>query len=245
VSAHANDVIITAEQNGTQLASLQFSVVSVPISINTTPGAASPGDSAWAAFSAGVSTLGSTITNFPGSSQVCAVAVELIGAVVPSDYTGQVTLRRSKNTYAYKGTQLFAGFPEVGDDTSEVPLLDTTPQTSAPGATQGNVYDLDAPGVSAPLGVSDGPGSPDWFNHYRSNFVEYAILGDYTTATKEKDSSSSKNASSSTGNFQWFAAASCTFDPNTGDTIISTQLNPAGDNKAGQGTTATTYNLQQ
>jgi hypothetical protein len=67
------------------------------------------------------------------------------------------------------------------------------------------------------------------------------FLGDYDSAMLEKDGSSPKNAS---GSFTWYAATSCTFDPNTGDTLISHTFDPAGDNQAGKGTTLTTYNLQ-
>jgi hypothetical protein len=238
-SSAANNVTISADFGGELLASQQFSVVSVSISLNM--GTVSPGDSAWVNFSQGASTLGSTITNFPGSIPVCAVAVELAGTVAPSDYTGPITLRRSKNAYAYKGTQLVSGYPELGDDTSQPPSLDTNPQSTAQGAAQGVVYDLDAPGISAPGSVADPAGSPDWFNHFRSNFVEYAILGSYNSAIQEADSNSPKNAS---GTFQWYAVASCTFDPTTGDTVIDKEFNSAGDNQAGKNTTLTTYNLR-
>jgi hypothetical protein len=240
-SSTANNITISAYIDSEPLASQQFSVVSVSIKLNAKPGTGSTGDSAWVNFSKGVSTLGSTISNFPGSVPVCAAAVELVGTVAPSNYAGLITLRRSKNAYAYQGTQLYSGYPESGDDTSQEPSLDTNPQSTVQGAVQGTVYDLDAPGIAAPNKVVDGAGSPDWYTHYRSNFIEYAILGDYDSAMLEKDGSSPKNAS---GSFTWYAATSCTFDPNTGDTLISHTFDPAGDNQAGKGTTLTTYNLQ-
>jgi hypothetical protein len=169
------------------------------------------------------SSLGPVVTTFPGQFATCAVGVELVGLVTPANYTGQVTLKRSKSVYAYYGSTLMSGYPASGPDTSGDPYLDTDPQT---GGSAGKVYDIDAPGVTAPLAVTTPRVT---VNYIRSNFVEWAVLGDAT---------SSKQASP---NFAWWARSACTFDQ-SGNTAFSYSI--SGDNQAGAGTTSTSWNLQ-
>jgi hypothetical protein len=171
-------------------------------------------------------------TNSSTGSQGCQVGVELVGAIAPTNYTGPVTLQRAYGTpqgevyvngVAPQGTN-----PFTGPDTSFSPYLAITPDSN------GQVYDIDAPGV----------GVPENGNIYsvRQNFVEFAVLGNYPRNLPPGVSLPSPLPIAS-AYFLWWAASSCTNVNSTSvDIQFYTQI--AGDNTAGAGTTKTTYNLK-
>ena len=171
----------------------------------------------------------------PGASAYCAVGVELVGAVTPSNYTGTVSLRRSIVSGAYyQGSTQCCGSPAApGDDTSFAAMMDSDPQS---GGSAGKVYDLDAPGTPAPFSISQGQ-SP--VRRFRQNFVEYAVVG-AASHDLGKDSSNKKASK----DFPFWVAVSCTWDASGDNPILATDLSANGDNKAGTGTTKTSWNLQ-
>lgn len=87
------------------------------------------------------------------------MAIEYASQVSPSNYAGQITLRRAVvDAATYVGSTLVKTYP-TADYTSPTPYVATNPQ---PG--NGVVYDLDAPGVDPGFRI-------------RVNFAEYAVTG--------------------------------------------------------------------
>jgi hypothetical protein len=168
--------------------------------------------------------LGPSYSNLSGgtSPDSCEVFVELSGAVTPSNYQGQVTLRRTIVSGANFNGSAPSQSPYLynysGDDSSRPPFLDTYPQS---GSSTGTVYDIDGPGVTLTAG---GP-STDVIRQ-RVNFIEYAVVGDSSRATVASP------------NFQWYSRSSCTYPR----PLFASDV--TGDNQAGTGTTPITWNLQ-
>jgi len=224
VSSTANNLTLNAAIPGVASSQATFTVVGVTISLNT-QGQPAADDGARSTFLAGSKGLGPGIMQLPTptSPQYCGVGVELVGVVSPSNYTGLVTLRRrwpsnGATGGAFKNQTQYATFTAGADDTSFPNGLDNDPQS---GGSGGKVYDIDAPGVGLP--------TADIYR-YRSNFVEYAVLGDRTTTAK------------ASADFSYFVRASCTQDAQ-GNLMLSNDV--ANDNQAGSGTSPTTWNLQQ
>jgi hypothetical protein len=181
-STTADDITITGYDSGYQLASQQFTVVSVAISLNT--GVPIQNDAELANFQYLVegpnflqnTGLGAELFYNSGEQpQSCAVGTELVGAVSPSNYAGPVTLRRTVVSSAAFQGQAPNQTPGVlkppgSDDTSAPSLIDDV--VGAGGA--GQVFDLDPPSI-APGTLLNAP------QRLRINFQEYAVLGDRTS----------------------------------------------------------------
>jgi hypothetical protein len=175
-STNANDVTISASDYSGTLNSQQFSVVWVSISLVAT-GAPVQNDLQAVDFlqfingpdnTGGQPGLGAELYfNYSANPFSCSVGVELVGTVTPANYPGLVTLNRN-----IVGTAVFRGQTEQpnlekppGADNSAASLVDNVVGQGQPG----KVFDLDPPGVGA---FSGSPG------RYRTNFQEYAVLGD-------------------------------------------------------------------
>jgi hypothetical protein len=152
--------------------------------------------------------------------QSCVVGVELVGTVTPSNYTGLVTLNRSivsDATFLGQVSYNDPGLKPPGPDNSVPSLVNNTVGSGGPG----QVFDLDPPGVGPGQSVS----APE---RYRTNFQEYAVLGDRTSNTVVG------------APFPYYVAVSCggTLDAPAVDKTV------AGDNVAKQGVIPLTWNLQ-
>jgi hypothetical protein len=240
-SSQAGDVqlvAVPAADPGVLLAEVQASAVSVTISLKSSGPPASD-DGKGTTFLQGAKALGPGVDTeppVPGASKSCAVGVELVGAVTPSDYTGTVSLRRSiVNGAYYQGSTACCGSPATpGDDTSFAAMMDSDPQS---GGSAGKVYDLDAPGIAAPFSIPQGQSA---ILRYRTNFVEYAVLG----AASHELGAKSSTKKASTKDFPFWVAVSCTWDASGDNQVLATDLSGNGDNSAGTGTTNTTWNLK-
>jgi len=150
-------------------------------------------------------------------SSQCQQGVQLTGAITPSDYMGTVVLRRNKTGAQYQmGQTVMSGYPVSNeDDTSGANYRQDTPQA-------GSVYDLDAPGIRAAVGMGT----------YRSrfNFQEYAVLN------------SQANNVPVSPMFAWYADSSCLLNNSKSD--WATDLVNVGDNQSGTGSRPITWNLQ-
>jgi hypothetical protein len=230
-STNANDATLTAtDEYGANQDSQQFSVVWVTISLQ----ASNPPiqqDAELVNFQALVGPAGAQgglgaeifYNGQPGPYE-CSVGVELAGAVTPSNYPGMVTLRRN-----IIGSAVFDGqSPDTtglakppGPDNSTGGLVDNV--VGSGGA--GQVFDLDPPGVN----VVSASGVPERF---RTNFQEYAVLGDYGDTSVPQSSAF----------FPFAVAVSC------GGTfyapVLDTTYLANGDNIASPGTINLTYNLK-
>jgi hypothetical protein len=223
VSSTANNLTISTSVGGNPFGSAQFSVVSVTISLNATQGTQPASDDSASAqwlptvFSGGP--FGSQISINAGGEKACAVGVELVGTVTPSNYSGTITLQRNfLGRAGYIGSSPAPGVPPPGPDNSNIEFEVTTP--TAPG---GHVYDLDAPNINANTLVS----------RARYNFQEYAVLG--------VPAPPPNNPPQVGPSFAYYARMSCGTDANGNPAINNTV---PGDNQAGIGTTLLTWNLQ-
>jgi hypothetical protein len=231
-STSADDVTISAWEYGGQLDSQQFSVVTVAIKLNTGQPVEGTETSQWVNFIGIVGGpdpgLGAEIlytTGYPGGEPVtgphsCIVGVELVGAVTPADYPGPVTLRRW-----ITGTAVFQGQTLVSSSGSTPDNSASTLVNNAVGSgAAGDVFDLDPPGI--------GPGplvtTPQRF---RTNFSEYAVLGDYYD----------QNPPQAGESFPYSVAVSC---GGTSDApALDYTYGLSGDNSAAPYTIQLTYNL--
>jgi hypothetical protein len=218
-SSTAGNITLAAAIDQQTLASQTFSVVSVSITLNANP--PSDDDTAVAQYMKQVTSQGpfGPVIYQSLTANYCAIGVELVGIVSPSNYTGVITLRRNTDTASqYNGSNLTTIQPKLGPDNSSLLVEVTNPQP------HGHVYDLDASGV----GGGSINGVPV-VERVRYNFTEFALLGDQTS--KQRVGSS----------FSYYARVSCTVDAN-GNQVFSNTV--AGDNQAGPGTTSLSWNLQ-
>ncbi|MCI0350762.1 MAG: hypothetical protein L0Z53_15160, partial [Acidobacteriales bacterium] len=143
-------------------------------------------------------------------------AVEIVGVIQPSNFTGLTTLRRH-----LLGAKTFANTTEVDnqvprDDTTDPIGRDDDPQS---GGSQGRVYDLDAPGAGF---TSDAPNGLIF--RFRANFREWAEV----------------NGVRVSGDMFWFSRVSV--ERTSAGAVLRTDI--GGDNVAGVGSTELTWNLQ-
>ena len=225
-SSTANNLAISASFGDEVLTSQQFSVVSVSIGLNIGAPAQTDAQIADFLYYVGGSKPGLGAELYyggPGTQvQECIVGVELIGTVTPGNYTGPVTLRRT-----VVGSAIFQGqvpcqtcdVKSAGtDDTSANSLLDDTVGAGAPS----QVFDLDPPGTQW------GP-SPSTPRRFRTNFSEYAVLGDRSSTAQAGPS------------FPFYVAVSC------GGTAAAPALDytaSSNDNAANPNSIPLTWNLQ-
>jgi hypothetical protein len=229
VSSTANNITIGAYYQGELLTSQQFSVVSVSIKVQASNPPVQK-DAELTNFLTLVGGSGATqgglgaeiFYNSQPGPYSCAVGVELVGAVTPSNYAGLVTLKRNIVSTAIFDGQNSDTRPDItkppGADNSVASLVDNV--VGAGGA--GQVFDLDPPSVGA-ISVSGAP------ERYRTNFQEYAVLGDTNSSTAKQVGAF----------YPYYVAVSC------GGTLNAPALDTTvpGDNVAASGTIPLTWNL--
>jgi hypothetical protein len=222
---HAADTSGVYTTDQTVATTSTLTVVSVTLSLQIT-GTVPTDNSAALQFlySTASSTLGSITYYFTSNGTTryaCAEAYQITGTVSPSDYAGQISLRRNVTYVAFNGdgTNQFAS--SSGDDTSNPALLDSLPQS---GGSAGKVYDLDAP--AANVDVADSTGT---IVRLRSNFQEYAVIGSNTSTAVVSQS-----------NLAFYARESCVM-PANGIPTFSNSI--SGDNQVGSGSTPLTWDL--
>ncbi len=144
-------------------------IISAVVSQRTS-GTVSGDDAALSAYQSaeGTTNLGAIIGTGPVPG--CFIGNEAIGAITPSNYTGNVIMHRFiLNDATYENYTKIGGITNE-DDTSSPLLRDDNPQS---GGSLGKVYDLDAPGLN--------PQQVDTNTYrYRGNFYAYATLPDGT-----------------------------------------------------------------
>jgi hypothetical protein len=151
----------------------------------------------------------------------CIAGNELVGAVDPSTFTGNVTIKREIVSVAcYLGSAPQQNCASPGDDTGD--WITTNPQENTPGGpANGHVYNLDAPGIND-LQNSSSP------VRVRINFQAHAVGPDGATSISPTVSYyvrlSCMNNSSGVAQLEYDASSS--------------------DNQINLGTTPTTWNLQ-
>ena len=199
-----------------------FSVVSVTLSLQTAGGVPSQYPDLLGLPS---TTLGAQIYppgtgNWTGIGQwVCTAPYFVTGTVTPSNYPGNVTLRRSKVYDLYTDPSNTPVSSGTGDDTSPGSYLANTPS-----ANSGYIYDWDSPGIRE----TDGVVSTGEVDRARQNFTEYAVLG---------NSSSTNTVGNSLSIYSRVSCAKLA-------TGVQFDTTFSGDNSAGQGTTNLTRTLQ-
>ena len=227
-SSVSNDLLLQARPlGGGGQASKSLSVVRVVISLRTSGPPSSDN-------SAGVNTTGFLLTNtlgpnlftpgHPASLASCGVFVELVGTVMPRDYSSPIELHREwRRNKVFVGPEGTVPLPPGNahtpgsDDTSSPVFRDDLPQS---GGSNGKIYDLDAPSSAT---------FPEDVTRNRFNFHSFAV---FAGSTKEIGMG-----------LDWYARSSCRADhPRTGPAQFVRDI--PGDNQAATGTTAVTYNLR-
>ena len=159
--------------------------------------------------------LGPFIASNSGiTGKSCFVGYQVTGVVTPSDYTGQITLRRTATSTAiFRDPPL--GSPNINtaaqDDTSSAAYLDSVPQS---GGSAGKIYDLDDPGYQ--MSSAD----KNTVRRTRDNFRSYAVLG------------SSSSTALASANLSFYVRLSCTLDGPGNPSFDHTY---SSDNNAGLG----------
>ena len=182
-----------------------------------TSGSVSSDDSALQAYNTAEGTISLGAIIGTGSPvQGCFIGNEVIGAITPNTYTGNIVLHRWVLADAYYNNQSpIPGGVTNQDDTSQPGLRDDDPQS---GGSAGKVYDLDAPGIN----VHNADGIT---YRYRGNFYAYATLPDGTRISPY---------------YNYYVRVSCvrTASGYHFDNTLS------GDNQIQGGTTLTTWNFK-
>lgn len=190
-------------------------VVSASISQRTS-GTVSADNAASGAYKTAEGTLSLGAIIGTGSPvQGCFVGNEVIGAIIPSSYTGNIIMHRWILSDANYTDQVKTASTSNEDDPSPPSLRDDDPQS---GGSAGKIYDLDAPG----LGINQADGIT---YRYRGNFYAYAALPDGTRISAY---------------YNYYVRVSCkrTSSGYQFDNSLS------GDNRIAAGTTLTTWNFQ-
>lgn len=156
-----------------------------------------------------------------GVNNGCVAGSELVGAVTPSNYTGEVIVKRTVTSEGcYQGLKaITCASAGVGDDTGN--WYTSNPQNNTPGGSaSGHVYNLDAPGLiglttlSTPVRV-------------RFNFTAHAV-----------DASGNRISP----DVNYFARLSC-MNNSSGVAQLKTDAS-SSDNQIGLGSTNTTWDLK-
>jgi hypothetical protein len=164
-------------------------------------------------------TFGTTALGVQAQVTSCFAGMQFTGAVNPSTYTSNLTLKRNRLSYAtyIQGSTLSGSSNTSTDDTSTSNFRDDNPQS---GGSNGKIYDVDGPGAS-------GGTSSNGTYRFRANFSEYAVDSNGITV--------------STAPVNFFVRVSCSFDSGGNAHLVSDVPN---DNQIGTGTTKTSWNLQ-
>ncbi|MGH9734949.1 MAG: hypothetical protein ACRD8A_10215 [Candidatus Acidiferrales bacterium] len=147
----------------------------------------------------------------------CGVAVETVGTVSPSTYTGSIVIRRTVVSDGTYTNSTYTGEPKTPgeDDTSFAEYQDQDPQS---GGSSGKIYDYDDAGIDP-----TGTGTP---YRLRFNYTVYAATSDGTIVSTQSS---------------FYVRMSCEGTSNGGYQFAT---DVAGDNIWGTGSTLTSWNLQ-
>jgi hypothetical protein len=222
VSSTADNILLVAQpsQAAGVLAFMQFSVATVTLSLRTSgygqdPAELAIDDGARPAYLAGTGqyNLGPLVN----SLYQCAVGVEIVGVVNPTNYRGSIYFQRALTGGAlYKNSTQLEESVSIQADHYLAAGQDNDPQS---GGSRGRVYDIDDPGIGTVF-----PG----INRFRQNFREYAVLN------------SISNGVAVSNVLLWWSASSCQL-VGSNVTFATDVLN---DNTAGTGTIITSWDLK-
>jgi len=210
---------LKAVATNTTLATTNFTVILVNLSFRTgTTASVSIDNFAKAVYESnlGTANLGILFTTGTAPNKIWRTGVEIVATVQPSSFSQQIVLQRSRLGFAEFADQTPSLSGGFLPDTSGDNLRDDDPQS---GGSAGHVYDLDAPGVGNAAGNPDGT-----ILRFRSNFQQWATL----------------NGVRISGDIFWFSRVSV-IKTSVGDL---TRNDLPGDNLAGLGSTALTWNFQ-
>jgi hypothetical protein len=216
-SSTAGNIRMEAKRNTLTIASFNFTVVQINLSLRT--GSSVSTDNA--ARSAYISAIGhanlgtqfSTGTAFHG----WRTGVEIVATVLPANFSSPVVLTREVIGARDYNDMILIGSQGAHPDQSQAAFRDDDPQS---GGSGGKSYDLDAPGISLAA-----PSNPiDSILRNRTNFRQWALVD----GVKASD------------DLTWFSRISIR------KTLLGDVLESSvpGDNVAGSGNTNITWNLQ-
>jgi hypothetical protein len=218
-SSTAGNIRLEAKRNNLTIASFNFTVVKITLSLRTS-GSVSSDNSARSAV---IDALGSDAltTRFSNGSttQIWRTSVEIVATVLPANFAGPVVITREVIGFRNFNDMIQIESGGTNPDPSDPIFRDDDPQS---GGSGGKVYDVDAPGIT--LTVLD-PNAPlNTIARNRTNFRQWALVD----GVKASD------------DLLWFTRLSIR------KTLIGEilQSDVAGDNIAGSGTTNLTWNLQ-
>lgn len=225
-SSKKDNIGLTATINSATKAKIKFSVLWVVLSLrygnNLTISEDNAGKTTFVGL-LGDANLGLRRGTPHPAAPSWVTAVEIVGNVLPSDFTGNITLTRRTDSLRVYSEKVVVRKGGGHGDTSDPTLRDDDPQS---GMSNGKVYDLDAPGIgtapTAPVGR---------INRDRTNFTQWAMFGNMKVSA----------------DLQWYTRTSIQKTAG-GDEIVPTPglwiINGYGnDNEAGIGVTPLTWDL--
>jgi len=215
-SSTADNIRLEAKVNNQSLSTEDFTVILITLTLRTS-GSVSLDNGGRSAYSTAIGTtsLGPLLSSGTDLN-IRRYGVEIVGSVMPNNYTGSITLAREAVAFRLYNdmTQIGSGGPF--SDTSDPTIRDDDPQS---GGSSGKVYDLDAPGIgsttSTPLNT---------ISRRRTNFRQWATVGSNRVSA----------------DLQWFERISI-IKTSSGDQLKN---DLSGDNTVGTGTTLLTWNFQ-
>lgn len=226
-SSKTGDILLQAQGQQGGRGSQNISVVKVTISLSSS-GDLSTDNSAKDRYHNLIGPLLGRNIQHTTTPNGCVVGVELVGNVMPTDWTGKIEMRRkrlgARVYHGQNGTARDRDREPTGVETSDPLNRDDDPQSNG---SNGKVYDFDAPGAGAV--------DPGEIERLRLNLHEYAVFsGEPTNSTKEL------------GSLDWYARTSCqvlTSGPELAGFVDDPQRVP-GDNQAAPGSTRLTWDLK-
>lgn len=231
ISSSTDDLTITAKDEfGSLLTSIHFSVISVTISLrsaNDNQVSATDGVSSLYAGFVGSTNLGVMAGKLGpnGINNMCVAGHELVATVLPADFPGPLTIKRTLISGACWDGSSPTSCPKTppADDTGPWFTTDPQQQTTV-GSANGNVYNLDAPSIN--FGNGAGPTPPPI--RIRFNWTANVIGPDGTTVVSQTIS--------------FFTRLSC-LSNDLGVATLQYDAS-ANDNQIGSGSTTTSPDLK-
>ena len=230
-SSTKDNMRLIAKFNNNQLDDEDFTVISVTLSLrfgNNDDISDDNGKKQNHINATGRSKLGGPFFANGQGNHVWGHAIEIVGAILPANYSGDVVLQREVvASKTYQGSTLINSLgcvPPVAtpcDDTSPSDYIDTTV------SSQGNVYDLDNPGFDLVGATTVGT-----IRRKRTNFRQWATVS-------QKDAGTTKDVRVSS-DITWFHRLSVEY---VGSPQTQLNCNVTNDCQIGSGTTLLTWNL--
>lgn len=215
-SSKTNNIRIKAEYGEDLLASKDFTVLWIELSLRTS-GSVSFDNAGRSTYSSALGTANLGLLSSTGTApNLWRTGVEIVGTVLPSDFASQVGLEREVTQSCTCHDMVQTGCMGPFSDNREQGFRDENPQS---GSSAGKIYDLDAPGFgnvhTNPIGT---------IQRRRANFRQWAIFQGLKVSE----------------DLFWFSRQSVRLTQ-SGDVV---HLGVSGDNMAGIGITPTTCSLQ-